>query len=201
MVERLELNRDILIHTERLGAVGRFAAGVAHEVKNPVSGLLGYTYLLKNNSSPEQVAEFAADMETELQNISAILERLLDSARRREARFEDMDLNDAARRAMKLLEHHLGSSLNVRFAPDLDPDPVSLHGDARLLQQAAINLALNAAAAAGAGGEVRIRTLRTGGRVQLSRSIPEKPGTRSPAPAWACTWCARSPRSTMVQYP
>lgn len=167
MMLELKKKQNILIHSEKLSAIGRFAASLAHEIQNPISGLIGYVYLLKRKQPEEKVFEFANDMEEELIHIQSTLKRLLSLSNQSEIRFEDISLNSAVERCMKLVEHHFSRYKKVAISAELDETLPCVRGDKILLQQATLNLLLNAGEEVVENGRIRISTWHEGDQVFL----------------------------------
>jgi two-component system NtrC family sensor kinase len=166
--ERDELLKDEmrqqLTRSERLAAVGRLAAGVAHEINNPLTGVLTFAHLLLRDA-PEGSKE-REDIETIIDSASRcrkIVRGLLDFSRQSEPRRSPADLNGVLREALSLTRNQARiSRVNVveETAPDL-PEAVV---DADQIQQVAVNLMLNAVDAMPDGGDLTVRTRAVEGR-------------------------------------
>jgi two-component system NtrC family sensor kinase len=157
MTERLLDAQGALVRAEKLASVGRLAAGIAHEVGNPLAAIDNYVELLRRRGvEPELVAA----VEREAERIDGIVRSLLDYARPRDAAREPMDLGRVASGAVELLRTQgvlRGVAVVVDAAPDLPP----VLGDGPGLEQVFVNLLLNAVDAAGEGGRVAVAASAT----------------------------------------
>ncbi|HYP89362.1 MAG TPA: HAMP domain-containing sensor histidine kinase [Polyangiaceae bacterium] len=172
--ERLKHAQDRLVRSERLASVGRLAAGLAHEIGNPISALIGLEDLvLAGGLTAEEERDFLTRMRKETERIHRILRDLLQFARPaaerlpNEAEQEPGDVETAARDTAALVAPQRSLkevSLHLDVAPGLPA--VSLGHEP--LMQVILNLVMNAADAVGAGGNVHIRAARSGHGVRLS---------------------------------
>jgi len=164
LVEHLsEINRDLqaaqqgLIRSEKLASVGRLAAGVAHEIGNPLQILLGYIELLGRGADPEQRREILPRMEQELRRIHEILRRLLDFARPIQSNIVECDVNELLKDCAALVKGRKGFH-HVEFLYELDPQASSMLTEPEKIRQAVVNLVINAADATAQGGKIMLRT-------------------------------------------
>ena len=158
----LQTTERQLIHGEKLASVGRLAAGVAHEIGNPLAAILGLLSLVREGDlSPEQSREFLARIATETERVDSIIRGLLDFARRDgEARVtESCDLRAAIDDAVGLLRPQKASravTIDVHVPSDLGP----VLGAQRKLMQVVLNLLLNALDALAGAGTIEIHAER-----------------------------------------
>lgn len=170
---RLKEAQDRLVRSERLASVGRLAAGLAHEIGNPISALMGLEDLvLAGGLSPEEERDFLQRMRKETERIHRILRDLLQFARPAaqplagEAEQEPGDVESAARDTAALVAPQR-SLQEISLTLDLSPGlPAVTLGNEQLMQ-VILNLVMNAADAVGAGGSVRVAASRSDGGVQL----------------------------------
>ena len=170
---RLREAQDRLVRSERLASVGRLAAGLAHEIGNPISALMGLEDLvLAGGLSAEEERDFLQRMRKETERIHRILRDLLQFARPAaqplagEAEQEPGDVETAARDTAALVAPQRSLkevSLTLEVSPGL---PAVALGHEQLMQ-VILNLVLNAADAVGAGGHVRIAAARSPSGVRL----------------------------------
>jgi two-component system NtrC family sensor kinase len=159
MIRRLGDAQRQLAQADKLASVGRLAAGVAHEINNPLTGVLTYASLLEERFAGN--AEVAADLEVivrETKRCRDIVRRLLDFARPSPPHQGPTDLNEVVRRAVAVVMNPLTLNrvaLDFQLAPALRAVPA----DANQIQQVVVNLLVNAAEAIGTGGgTIRIAT-------------------------------------------
>jgi two-component system, NtrC family, sensor histidine kinase HydH len=154
MEERLEASRAELARQESLAAMGTMAAGLAHEVRTPLSVIRGSAEMLARHAAAgSQDAELAAFVVEEADRLSRLVDDLLAFARPREPVRERADLAAVARRVAGAPGIGGGA---VGIETRLEPAPVT--GDAEQLYQVALNLAANAIQASPPGASVLIRT-------------------------------------------
>jgi signal transduction histidine kinase len=160
--KRLRENQEGLIRAEKLTSLGQLAASVAHEINNPLAGVLVYTQLLakKLNSaqfSKESATEYLSKMETELTRSSRLIRNLLDFARQSPPRFWEVDVNEVINRSFELASHS-AQLQHVQVTKELAPALPKISADFDQLQQVCTNLIMNAIQAMPEGGTLTIRT-------------------------------------------
>src|SRR5438105_5181555 len=136
-----------LVRSEKLAGIGRLAAGIAHEVGNPLGALGTYVEVLRRRGTD---AEVIAGVTRELERIDRIVRGLLDYARPEEEALAPLDPAAVARGAYGLLEAQ-GALRPARATLDLEPGIPHILGRPHLLEQAIVNLVLNAVDAAPGG--------------------------------------------------
>ena len=150
MTERLLDAQGALVRAEKLASVGRLAAGIAHEVGNPLAAIGNYLEVLKRRGGD---AEIVGAIEREAGRIDAIVRSLLAYASPSEASREVLDLPALADGAVDLLRSQ-GLLRKVRVHVAVDGLVPQLLGDRTALEQVLVNLLLNAVDAVGEGGQV-----------------------------------------------
>lgn len=160
--QRLKESQQQLIQAEKLTSLGQLAASVAHEVNNPLSGVLVYTQLLakktRDNNIPKEVAlDYLSKMEFELIRSTKLIRNLLDFARQSPPAFRQVNLNDVVNRAFDLAAHS-AELQHIQVIKELDPSLPNLMADFDQLQQVCTNLILNAIQAMPDGGRLTLRT-------------------------------------------
>ncbi len=154
-------------NTERLASVGKLAAGVAHEINNPLGGLLNCLYnIRKGTLAPERQEEYLMYMEDGLRRAQKIVRQLLDFSQQREPEFTMSDINVLMDRVLVLTNHAVvekGLQLEKDFADDVP----SLFVDPHMIEQVITNLLLNAIQATQAGGTITLRTKLVGGMCEV----------------------------------
>ncbi len=154
----LERTQNQLIFSEKLASVGRLAAGVAHEIGNPLSATLGYLELLKRN--PELGAEdrdVLQRIEKELERIHRIIRELLDYSRPPKSEPEAVTVNQVVSSAVNLVSTQKGFPA-IETALRLEHGLPAVRGSSHDLQQLLVNLILNAVDAMPKGGRLTIST-------------------------------------------
>jgi two-component system NtrC family sensor kinase len=147
-----------LSQSEKLASLGRLAAGVAHEINNPLTGVLTFSHLLLKKALPDSTDK--EDLEVivrETTRCRQIVKELLDFARETKSERKPNDLNRVIRDTVSLVENQV-SFQNVRVEADLAPELPQIPIDANEMQQVFTNLALNAAEAMPGGGVITIKT-------------------------------------------
>jgi two-component system NtrC family sensor kinase len=150
--------RESAIRQEKLATVGRLAAGVAHEIGNPLAALLGYMQIIRNRPEAKALAAFVEPMEREARRIDRILRDLLDFARpgrKAQAGTAVAAVERTVERTLRLLEpqkRFQGVKVHLAIAAGLPP----VAADEHQLGQVLVNLLLNAADAMGGAGEVTV---------------------------------------------
>jgi len=170
-----------LIQSEKLAAFGQLGAGIAHEVKNPLAGILGYTQLSLRKIDPDNPLRGNLQIiEKETKRCKSIIENLLRFARQEKVAFQGVAVNQVVEDTAALLDHQLGIH-QVRLGKELAPGLPPVHGNANQLQQVLMNLLINAQQAMeGRPGQVTMTTgLSRSGKVEIRVSdtgpgIPEE---------------------------
>lgn len=148
--------RERLILTEKLGTVGTLAAGIAHEIGNPLAVLQGYGELLQDDAlSDEKRILYAKAIEEAVGKASTIIRDLLEFARPVDQSDDTCDPAGAVQRAINLVTHQPSfRDIHIDFAPPEEPLQVCMNGGR--LEQVVLNLLLNAGQAATDGGNIQI---------------------------------------------
>ena len=159
--ERLKSAQLQLIQAEKLESIGLLAAGVAHEVKNPLMTLLtGVEYLRKFPPiEDEAVRELLDDMWLAVKRADSVIKGLLDYSRAKDLYLKDEDLNDLVERTL-LMEKHDCSKHHITVVKELAPDLPSVRIDSYKIQQVLLNLFTNSIQAMDDGGTLTVRTGR-----------------------------------------
>lgn len=179
--QELESARERLLRSERLAAVGLLAAGVAHEIGNPLGAVTGYAELAKEKllkGKAAEVGDFLTRISADARRIDAIVRDLLDLARPERVELTAVAVGPAVEDALATAraQPRFGE---VGVEVELGPDVPSVRADGRRLSQVLLNVLLNAADAMGGRGRVWIRARRAGDRVEIEVA-DEGPGI-SPA--------------------
>lgn len=163
------LHRRQVAHMERLAAVGELAAELAHEVRNPLTGISSALQVLETNGSAGANRELVSRVLAQLQRMDQTMGNFLRFTRIPEAVEKPFDLGETFQRVILLIQPKLkaqGIELQRRF-PDRWP---ALRGDPAQLEQVLLNLSLNAIQAMPSGGTLRLSAAAERGAVRLEVS-------------------------------
>jgi len=171
LLAELEETQEDLIQAEKLTSLGQLAASIAHEVNNPLSGVLVYTQLLNkkivnNNFSKETALNYLSKMESELSRSTKLVRSLLDFARQSPPTLKETDINEIIKSALELVissAHARNIKINKEFSPVLP----KIKADTDQLQQVFINLILNSVQAMPDGGTLYLSTRRENGNIKI----------------------------------
>lgn len=156
--KQLKQAQEELIRTEKLASIGRFAAGVAHEVGNPLGAILGYTGILqKEGMNHEEARDYLRRIEKEIERINRIVRELLDFARPSKFEIKAVQVNKILESTLSLLSYQKNFK-NIETQLDMQQDLPLIKGDESQLSQVFINIILNAVDAMPEGGILRIQT-------------------------------------------
>ena len=158
LYERVVDVEEQLRQNEKLSALGLLAAEVAHEIRNPltVMKLLYHSLDLKFPDGDPRTKD-ARIIDAKIEHLNIIVEQILAFARTTEPKLEPVNLNELVDELGLLVRHKLANQ-NVRLVRQLQPDLPVVMGDAPQLEQAFLNLILNAAEAMPGGGTLTIRS-------------------------------------------
>ncbi|HEX8815562.1 MAG TPA: PAS domain S-box protein [Terriglobales bacterium] len=153
-----------IIQSERLAAMGQMIGGFAHELNNPLTGILGMSELLQDNEMPEEARKQLVTLQQQARRAADIVQNLLYFSRPPAPGQSQIDLNELLQRTLHLHAYSLRkSNITVEFDPQASLPAVS--GDAHQLMQVFLNLMINA--------EHAIREVRENGTLRIR--LAEKP--------------------------
>jgi nitrogen-specific signal transduction histidine kinase len=162
VLRKLKATQEDLIQAEKLTSLGQMAASIAHEVNNPLAGVLIYTQLLTkkitaDKFSKEVALEQLSKMETELIRSSKLIRNLLDFSRQSTPSLRGVNANEVIERAFSLVGHQ-AELQSIEVIKELTPSLPKVMADFDQLQQVCANLILNAIQAMSDGGKLTLRT-------------------------------------------
>jgi signal transduction histidine kinase/CheY-like chemotaxis protein len=172
-IANLRIAQQRLIQSERLTAVGELVAGVAHELNNPLTAVLGFAGILQEVATAEYQHDLTMIVESATR-ARRIVQNLLTFARQRESHLEEVDLNLAVRQVLSLLAYQMRTH-NIRIEERLQPQlPVTV-ADATAIKQVVLNLLNNAqqALASWSGQRTIVVTTRLEVRENRQRLVLE----------------------------
>lgn len=159
--EMVELNAQ-LVQSDKLAALGKMAAGVAHEINNPLAVILEKTGWIedlledvevKDSENIDEFRKSIAKIEEHVERARKVVHSMLGYARRMEPRLEDVDVNDTIRQTVAFLDNHARIN-NIDIHLDLDESIPLIASDQAQLQQVFLNLLTNAIDAIGSDGTI-----------------------------------------------
>ncbi len=163
MTASLKEHQERLVQSEKLAGIGRLAAGVAHEINNPLGVVLGYTRLLRKRAQGPLADDLAIIEEETLRSLE-IVEGLLDLARPPRLTVQPVDLRELSEEVVgRLAEAHQLDGIAVDVT-----GRGSAQGDAQKLRQVLWNLLRNGAEASGSGGRLEVAVSQSDGRAEVS---------------------------------
>jgi signal transduction histidine kinase len=170
----LQLGQELEV-SRRLAAIGRLTAGVGHEVKNPINAMVVHLELLRGKlvNGGSQAADEAGGevfrgaqrhveiLAGEMKRLDRVVQTLADFSRPMELQLQEQDLRALVRSVIELTEVEMSEN-NVEVRKELPREPVMVRVDAELMQQALLNLLLNAMQAMPQGGGICVSVRRDG---------------------------------------
>jgi two-component system, NtrC family, sensor kinase len=163
--EELGAAQNELMHVERLASLGKLSSSVAHEINNPLSGILIYTkLLLKQVNNPELYASKRESMlkhlrliESETKRCGDIVKGLLDFSRKDQNDFEPKHLHEILKETYELMTHPIKIA-DIKFEHDLAANSDLIYCNPNQIKQACIAILVNASEAIKENGEITIKT-------------------------------------------
>jgi PAS domain S-box-containing protein len=140
--ERLQLEQKAQF-ASRLASVGEMASGIAHEINNPLTGVIGYAQLLLQEDLPDNVRKDLETINDGAKRVANVIQRLLAFARQSEPQRTYVNINEVVATTLELRGYHLQTS-NIEVTTELTPDLPLTIADAGQLQQVFLNLIVNA---------------------------------------------------------
>ena len=167
--KRLE---DQVQRAERLALAGELAAGLAHEIRNPMMAVKGFAQLLKEDITPAEQVEYADIINRETARMNRLIEELLTFARPPATDIRPVDVNGVVVDSLFLLEPKAVRS-RIDINRDLAPGLPQVKVDSERLKQVLINILINAAQAVEKGGEIRVATCYNPGDATVRISVAD----------------------------
>jgi len=155
-----------LLQSDKLASLGEAIAGIAHEINNPLSSILGYACLLELGLDPAKTADGIEVIKSEAQRAAALIKGLLEFSRKETGTRERVEINQIVRKAAGLKKFHLKAN-QVKLEMKYGDDPAPVMACSQQIQQIILNLITNAEQALGADrldGVIRVSAQREGDR-------------------------------------
>ncbi|MQY81264.1 MAG: PAS domain S-box protein [Dehalococcoidia bacterium] len=140
--ERKKMEEQLIV-TDRLASIGELASGIAHELNNPLTGIIGFSELLLNKDIPEDVREDLQVINREAKRTSQVVKNLLTFARKHETTKQLVDINQAIKSVLDLRAYEQKVH-NIAIVTNFDPELPEITADIFRLQQVFVNIIINA---------------------------------------------------------
>ncbi|HID48315.1 MAG TPA: sensor histidine kinase [Chromatiales bacterium] len=170
-LEDIEKEREQAVRaacqSERLAAIGQLAAGIGHEINNPMMNIMSLASLIENSldERDEEIRNDIRLLKKEGSRCARIVQGILSFAREKEPSYEEFDMAQLIRETIDLLRHRIDSA-RIRLTTRIE-DSLLMEGDANLLQQVLVNILLNAIQASPPGSEISVRARQNQGQVEI----------------------------------
>lgn len=140
--ERKKMEEQLIV-TDRLASIGELASGIAHELNNPLTGIIGFSELLLNKDIPEDVREDLQIINREAKRTSQVVKNLLTFAHKHETTKQLVDINKAVKSVLDLRAYEQKVN-NIAIITNFDPGLPEITADSFRLQQVFVNIIINA---------------------------------------------------------
>jgi two-component system NtrC family sensor kinase len=180
--EDLRRTQEQLLQSEKMSAVGQLIAGVAHELNNPLTAILGYAQLLESAGLDRRSADFVRKLYKQAQRTHRVVQNLLSFARQRKTQKVDVDLRKVLEETLTLRDYDLKVN-NITLERDLPEDLPSVVADPHQLEQVFLNIinnALDAMLESSGSGVLNVRAVSKDNFVRVTFD-DSGPGIKDPS--------------------
>jgi two-component system, NtrC family, sensor kinase len=146
-----------LIHSAKLATIGELVAGVSHEIKNPLTGILGFVSMLKENSVEKETQPLLDGLDTSAKHLQKVVLNFLAFSKRTETQFQPLDINQVISNTLSLVSHQVRGQ-GIEIETKLNTSLAQISGDFNQLTQVFTNIVMNAADAMPKGGYIYIKS-------------------------------------------
>ena len=173
MTRQLSESQRQLYQSDKLASIGRLAAGVAHEINNPLTGVLTYSsYLLKRANAQPEVREDLEVIVRETKRCRDIVKGLLDFARQSPPEKRPININEVVGQTARIVQNQLALQ-HIELRTELDAELPLTQADVNQMQQVLINLLMNASDAIGEkGGSIIVTTMLADHATKVAADVP-----------------------------
>ncbi len=179
--EDLRHTQEQLLQSEKMSAVGQLIAGVAHELNNPLTAILGYAQLLESEGLPERAADFVSKLFKQAQRTHRVVQNLLSFARQRKPQKELVDICKVLDETLALRDYDLKVN-DIQVQREIEAGLPAVTADPHQLEQVFLNIINNGVDAmleAGRGGALKVRVFAHEGNV-ITEFQDSGPGIKEP---------------------
>jgi two-component system NtrC family sensor kinase len=179
--EDLRKTQEQLLQSEKMSAVGQLIAGVAHELNNPLTAILGYAELLESEGLNTRAQDYVSKLFKQAQRTHRVVQNLLSFARQRKPQRDEVDVRKVLDETLALRDYDLKTN-NIRVEREAPSEPVIVVADPHQIEQVFLNILNNAVDAileTGRTGKVKVRVYRQNGHV-CTQFTDDGPGLKDP---------------------
>jgi PAS domain S-box-containing protein len=179
--EDLRKTQEQLLQSEKMSAVGQLIAGVAHELNNPLTAILGYAELLESEGLNTRAQDYVSKLFKQAQRTHRVVQNLLSFARQRKPQREEVDIRKVLDETLALRDYDLKTN-NIRVEREAPSEPLLVVADPHQIEQVFLNIINNAVDAileTGRTGSVKIRVYSQNGHV-CTQFTDDGPGLKDP---------------------
>jgi PAS domain S-box-containing protein len=179
--EDLRRTQEQLLQSEKMSAVGQLISGVAHELNNPLTAILGYAQLLESEGLSDQAQDYVTKLFKQAQRTHRVVQNLLSFARQRKPERQEVDIRKVLDETLALRDYDLKVN-NIAVEREIPPDAPIVVADPHQIEQVFLNIINNSVDAlleTGKAGKIKIRIHSENGHVS-TQFIDDGPGIKDP---------------------